>query len=121
MWKQQYNRAHSRKKCFEHLNNRGLQISSFVSDRHRGIAKWIRELCPNKMHFHDLWHISKSIKKQLLKAGNEKKRKDSFLDDWYKEPFVLECSFNKTGSWPADIIHVEIHDAAHIKSPFKSP
>ena len=41
-------------------------ITTFVSDRHGTIAKWMRETCPRMckelgkpviMHFYDLWHI----------------------------------------------------------------
>eukprot|EP00794_Sanderia_malayensis_P001881 gene1881-2126_t len=48
------------------------ETKNTISDRHRGIAKWIRETQPNTHHFHDLWHICKGIKKKLFKAGKEK-------------------------------------------------
>ena len=44
-------------------------ITTFVSDRHASIAKWMRETCPKICkelgkpvitHFFDLWHIGKS-------------------------------------------------------------
>jgi len=50
----------------------GLGVSIFVSDRHRSIAKWIRECCPGTKHFYDIWHIARSITKVLLKASKEK-------------------------------------------------
>ena len=34
------------KLCFTNLRKDGLEITVFVSDRHRGIAKWIRESHP---------------------------------------------------------------------------
>ena len=58
--------------CFQYLKNAGLQIKSFISDRHRGIAKWIRESQPGTQHFHDLWHIVKGVSKKVLQASKEK-------------------------------------------------
>ena len=59
-------------KCFHFIQNTGLTIRNFISDRHTGIAKWIRTSQPETNHYHDLWHVSKSITKQLLKASKEK-------------------------------------------------
>ena len=44
----------------------------FISDRHLGIAKWIRESCPQTQHFFDIWHVARTISKKLLKASKEK-------------------------------------------------
>ena len=35
------------KSCFEYLQRAGLAIKVFVSDRHRGIAKWIKDHNPS--------------------------------------------------------------------------
>jgi len=43
-----------------------------VSDRHRGIAKWIREDHPETKHYFDIWHVARSITKKLLTMGKEK-------------------------------------------------
>ena len=58
--------------CFQFLKNSGLKITSFISDRHRGIAKWIRETQTETNHYHDLWHVCKSVTKRVLKSGIEK-------------------------------------------------
>lgn len=34
-------------------------VSVLVTDRHRGIAKWIRENLPNVCHYYDVWHLAK--------------------------------------------------------------
>ena len=34
-------------------------ISSLVTDRHRGISKYLREEQPNVKHRYDLWHVAK--------------------------------------------------------------
>ena len=64
------------KLCFQYLKNSGLSILSFISNRHWGNAKWIRESQTETRHFLDLWHIVKGITKQLKiaskKKGNEK-------------------------------------------------
>ena len=60
------------KSCFKYLQNLGIKVSTFVSDRHKGIAKWIRESQPDTRHFNDLWHVVKGITKKLIKAGKEK-------------------------------------------------
>jgi hypothetical protein len=58
--------------CFQYLKDAGLKIKSFISDRHRGIAKWIRECENETRHYHDLWHAVKGISKKVLNASKEK-------------------------------------------------
>jgi solute carrier family 8 (sodium/calcium exchanger) len=60
------------KQSFSNLNKDGIPIKVFISDRHRGIAKWIRECQPLTKHFYDIWHVARSIHKKLLKASKEK-------------------------------------------------
>ena len=70
------------KRCFTFLRQLGLTISVFVSDRHRGIAKWIREACKDTTHYYDIWHVARSITKKLLKASKEKGC--IVIKDWMK-------------------------------------
>ena len=70
------------KRCFRCLEQLGLTISTFISDRHRGIAKWIREHCVNTTHFYDIWHVARSISKKLLAASKEKGCE--ILKEWMK-------------------------------------
>ena len=61
------------KACFDFLLTvSGLSIPIFISDRHRGIAKWLRECHPNVQHFFDQWHIAKSVVKKMIAASKEK-------------------------------------------------
>ena len=60
------------KQCFDFILLAGLAISVFISDRHLGIAKWIRENHPKTSHFYDIWHVARSITKKLVKAGKQK-------------------------------------------------
>lgn len=70
------------KRCFEFLKNSGLKINTFISDRHRSIAKWIRDSEPETTHFHDFWHVAKSITKKLLAASKE--RGNEIISAWMK-------------------------------------
>ena len=56
----------------EFLKNKEVPISVFVSDRHTGIAKWIRDSEKQLKHYFDIWHVARTITKKLLKAGKEK-------------------------------------------------
>lgn len=70
------------KRSFSYLQSVGLHISVFISDRHRGIAKWIRECQTNCLHFFDIWHIARSIGKGMLKFAKEKGCEK--IGDWVK-------------------------------------
>ena len=59
------------KQCFSFLEAGGVKIKKFISDRHAGIAKWVREMRPETNHFHDIWYVARSITKKLLKASKE--------------------------------------------------
>ena len=48
------------KHSFQFLENNGLNVSTFVSDRHLSIMKYIREELTSVTHFFDLWHLKKS-------------------------------------------------------------
>ena len=60
------------KRCFSFLQHLSLPIGILVSDRHRGIAKWIRENCVNTKHYFDIWHVARSLGKKLLALSREK-------------------------------------------------
>ena len=70
------------KRNFSFLQSKGLVIEKFISDRHLGIAKWIRESQPATNHFYDIWHVARSVTKKLLKAGKEKGCE--IIGDWAK-------------------------------------
>ena len=60
------------KRSFAFLKQLGLTVPVFISDRHRGIGKWIRESCSGTKHYFDIWHVARSITKRLLKGSKEK-------------------------------------------------
>ena len=70
------------KRWFGFLRQLGVTIGVFISDGHRGIAKWIRENCPGTTHFYDIWHVTRSITKKLLAASKEKGCE--IIQDWMK-------------------------------------
>jgi hypothetical protein len=60
------------KRGFGYLISAGQHIKTFVSDRHRGIAKWFAECHKSVKHYFDVWHVERSNTKKLLKASKEK-------------------------------------------------
>ena len=70
------------KRCFTYLQQLGLSITTFVSDRHKGIAKWIRESCVSTTHYCDIWHIARSVSKKLV--GASKLKGCEGIKDWIK-------------------------------------
>ena len=36
-------------------------VSVLVTDRHRGITKWIRDNLPDILHYYDVWHVAKGM------------------------------------------------------------
>ena len=59
-------------RCFDSLKGEDVLISTFISDRHRGVAKWIRETFSSVKHFFDIWHVARTITKKLQQAAKEK-------------------------------------------------
>ena len=52
--------------CFKHLQEKEIPIKVFVSDQHKGVAKWVRESFSSTTHYFDQWHIAKNITKKCL-------------------------------------------------------
>ncbi|XP_063042841.1 uncharacterized protein LOC134437278 [Engraulis encrasicolus] len=73
---------HGAKRSFAFLSAEGLNISTFITDRHKGIGKWMKEEQKNTSHFYDLWHVCKSLVKDLRKASKE--RGCEVIKDWSK-------------------------------------
>ena len=59
------------KRSFQFLSNAGLEIKTFISDRHKSVAKWIKDAQPSMHHYHDLWHVMKGLTKKLREASRE--------------------------------------------------
>ena len=49
------------KRSFEAIKGKDmLPIKTFVSDRHRCLAKWMRITQADTTHYYDIWHQAKS-------------------------------------------------------------
>lgn len=46
--------------CMDDLIRWDLCFNTLITDRHTGIAKYMRESMPEKNHYFDLWHLKKS-------------------------------------------------------------
>ncbi|XP_051978414.1 uncharacterized protein LOC127640069 isoform X3 [Xyrauchen texanus] len=55
------------------LRGKDLHLATLITDRHRQVAKWVREeLSPEgTRHYFDVWHIAKSLGKALDAASKE--------------------------------------------------
>lgn len=87
------------KRCFAYLKTLGLTVGVFVSDRHRGIAKWIRENCATTKHYFDIWHIARSVTKKLLVLSKEKGC--GIIKDWMKgiRRHIFWCATSTTAGF----------------------
>ncbi|CAH1242316.1 Hypp6572 [Branchiostoma lanceolatum] len=70
------------KRSFAFLSDAGLAVKTFISDRHKGIGSWLREEQKGTAHFYDLWHVCKSLVKELRKACKDKGCE--VIKDWLK-------------------------------------
>lgn len=48
-------------RALQYLHDKGLVIQILVTDRHRQIAKWMRESHPEIKHYFDVWHVAKGM------------------------------------------------------------
>ncbi|XP_044167367.1 uncharacterized protein LOC114973707 isoform X2 [Acropora millepora] len=60
------------KQCMEYLIGYGILITTFISDRHTAIASHMKKVFSNVIHYFDIWHLKKKIRKVLLKISLEK-------------------------------------------------
>lgn len=108
------------KLCFDYLQGvAGLTVKVFVSNRHRGIAKWIRECHPTVTHFFDQWHVAKGLVKKLLAASKQKGCE--VIAQWVKavKNHIFWCS---TSTKPRfNFGQVEIFHSACVKQTYQSP
>ncbi|XP_046864355.1 uncharacterized protein LOC124458369, partial [Xenia sp. Carnegie-2017] len=50
----------------------GLNVTTFISDRHTSISKHMKEKLPKITHYFNLWHLAKKVNKILKKIAKEK-------------------------------------------------
>ncbi|XP_064598240.1 uncharacterized protein LOC135464679 [Liolophura sinensis] len=57
------------KRSIDCLKSYGVELDAIVTDRHRSVAKWIRENLQETKHYFDIWHVAKGLGKKLDKLG----------------------------------------------------
>ncbi|CAB4007484.1 Hypothetical predicted protein [Paramuricea clavata] len=62
------------KLSMDYLINYGLTITTFISDRHTSIAKYMRTVLKQIIHYFDVWHLKKKIRKWLTIATCREKK-----------------------------------------------
>ena len=115
------------KNCFTFLGSPGVAIAVFISDRHCGIAKWIRQSQTNTTHLFDIWHVARSVVKNLLKASKEKGYE--LIKEWIKgvRNHLYWCTTSSTqgfqemiiAKWRSFMRHVCNKHKDHPDSLFK--
>jgi hypothetical protein len=60
------------KRSFNFLNESGLKMDIFISDWHKGIAKWIKTKQKGTKHYNDIWHVNKN--KQATEESEQRER-----------------------------------------------
>ncbi|XP_067047680.1 uncharacterized protein [Acropora muricata] len=53
------------KECMQYLIGYGLFITTFISDRHISIASHMKKVLHHIVHYFDIWHLKKKIRKSL--------------------------------------------------------
>ena len=48
-------------RCMDYLLGTGLLVKMFISDRHSGISKHMKEKLIGIKHYFDIWHLKKSM------------------------------------------------------------
>ena len=49
------------KRCISRLQEEGIEISDFTTDRHPQVKKYMREQHPGTNHWYDVWHVAKGV------------------------------------------------------------
>ncbi|KAI0240741.1 hypothetical protein LSAT2_008479, partial [Lamellibrachia satsuma] len=72
----------SLKRSLDHLERNKVNIGTIVTDRHRSIAKWLRDEKKSIKHYYDIWHIAKGLRKKLDKLALQ--RDCGIIKEWKK-------------------------------------
>lgn len=67
------------KRCLNYLLPLA-SVHSITTDRHPSVQKYLRDCCPDILHYFDVWHIAKSVKKKI--EAISKRRNCSILAHW---------------------------------------
>ena len=107
--------------CFKHLQEKEIPIKVFVSDQHKGVAKWIRESFSSTTHYFDQWHIAKNITKKMFAASKQKGCE--LISDWIaavRNHVYWCCTSTKEGfqtmilaKWKSLVQHMSDNHTGH--------
>ena len=61
------------RRCLNYLLDRDVSIDTIATDRHRGVGALIKSDYPSINHQYDVWHLAKSVVKQLTQKGKQRK------------------------------------------------
>ena len=53
-------------RALQFFADKQVQIGTVVTDRHKQISKYLREVHPDIEHRYDVWHISKGMYSQMI-------------------------------------------------------
>ncbi|XP_067029738.1 uncharacterized protein [Acropora muricata] len=70
------------KECMQYLIGYGLFITTFISDRHISIASHMKKVLHHIVHYFDIWHLKKKIRKSLTAIS--KLKGCEVLGEWIK-------------------------------------
>lgn len=59
------------KRTITYLKAQDLAVCTLITDRHRQIAKWIRENLEDTRHYYDVWHVAKGKKTKKYIKNND--------------------------------------------------
>ncbi|CAB3984261.1 Hypothetical predicted protein [Paramuricea clavata] len=86
------------KSCMDYLIKKGLAITTFISDRHTSVAKYMRSVLSKITHYFDIWHLKKTYVQEIyltyLMAG-KKELKDAAIKLKEMSPAPMDSVFNK--------------------------
>lgn len=57
-----------------------VNISTITTDRHASVQKYLRETFPRIVHYFDVWHVAKNVRKKVEEIS--KRRDCAILHDW---------------------------------------
>ncbi|XP_028412039.1 uncharacterized protein LOC114534767 [Dendronephthya gigantea] len=88
-------------RCMYFLLGERMDVSTFVSDRHQQIAKYMREKRPKTIHYFVIWHLKKKLHKVLTKLDMETDGEE--LAEWV-QPCINHLCATSTHSGNGRII-----------------
>ena len=101
------------KRGLEYLNDCGMAVTEFVTDRHVQVRKFMSDKQPETQHFFDVWHMAKGVSKKLEQAA--KKKECGLIRPWIKSVvnhmywIAASCGTNsalKKAKWISIVNHI---------------